>query len=1413
MAASRTEATVHARLSQMNGARHVPLRTYLPVLIAALIGVAMSIGAYVVLGVNERDNRALAVERHATTNALALQSNLSQFIDMIFAVKALFTASQHVSRDEFETFARQVVDRNPELRSLSYVARVRSDQRTAFEAELRQEGVAANGIVERGDAGQLNPAGERPEHFVVRHAVSNEPATVTTGVDIASIPGRQAILYRIAAAGEPEIITVPAVVERMAGFLVFLPIYANEATPAGESARIASLIGFASAILDVETMIVRAFGPASTALLDFHLFEQTSEGTQRALHSRMRVPGKTFANPDAALAAADGTGSRREIEVAGRRWSIVFGANGVGGLTGRQWSGHMALGFGLLMTFTAAGYLLVLINRNAKVRGQIATQAAELHAANLRLEVEIADRTAAEATAARAHGRLLDAINSISNHFLLWDADDRLLLWNEVAERSFEGSGTGHLLREGIAFEEFVAGATKRLAEFDGTRAAAERQAARIRLHREGTGSAEMLRRDGRWLQIDERKTKDGGRATVYTDITERKRFEKDLRSANSLLEALIQSSPVPLVVADLNNNVEIWNPAAERLYGWSATEVIGRPVPAEMFGPDSRTERTYIFDTVVREGSLVATEDVRITKDGRTINVQLFGAPLREESGEITRLIMLAIDITERKAAEHAAEKAHTRLLDAINSIPNFFLLWDVDDRLVLWNEGAERSFRNSIVEDKLRVGTRFEEFASAAAQRVIEFDNAKHSRDSFEARMRLHRDGQGSAEVLRRDGRWMQIHEAKTKEGGTATIYTDITERKKVERELRSANRLLEALIQSSPLAIVVSNPNNEIELWNPAAEKLWGWSASEVIGRPVPKEIFGPGKPRVRLFDAAVGEGRIVSGEDTRMTKDGRTIYVHLFGAPLPGESGEDTRLVVLAIDITERKAAEAALRASEERYRELIARAPDAMIVHDGKSILFANEAAARLIHAPAPQGVLAIGDPLNLLHPDDREMVAQRRRHTLIGRRTIPDVEVRWVTLDGGIVAIESTATPVIWDGRPCVLLEARDITERKAAEAARRDAEIALRESETRYRQLIEMSPDAIFIHVDGIVRYVNSSAVRLLGASSPTDIIGQPTSSYVAPEDIPLLMRHREIVRREGRLDGAEIRWRRKDGQIVVVEVDVRELTISGERAVQLVARDVTDRKAAEQAMREAKEAAEAANRSKSEFLANVSHELRTPLNAIIGFSEVMEHQMFGPLGNDHYRDYARDIRLSGTHLLEVINDILDLAKVEAGKIELQEQQVDIERVIESTVRLVRERAASRNIDLSVRIPDRLPELWADERKIKQILINLLSNAIKFTPEGGAVTVSATRDDGGRISLAVADTGIGIAKESLEVVLAPFGQVDSALSRKHTGTGLGLPLSKSLAELHGASLDLESELGKGTTVTVRFPQDRLIAA
>jgi len=285
-----------------------------------------------------------------------------------------------------------------------------------------------------------------------------------------------------------------------------------------------------------------------------------------------------------------------------------------------------------------------------------------------------------------------------------------------------------------------------------------------------------------------------------------------------------------------------------------------------------------------------------------------------------------------------------------------------------------------------------------------------------------------------------------------------------------------------------------------------------------------------------------------------------------------------------------------------------------------------------------------------------------------------------------------------------------------------------------------------------------------------------------------------------------------------------VRERVMSSGRVLQIRRRsmpsgvvslysDITERKQAEATMAHAWAQAELANRAKSEFLANMSHELRTPLNAIIGFSEILSGEHLGAMSNPRYLEYSHDIHSSGLHLLSIINDVLDMSKIEAGKLEIHEDEVAVGPLLASVARMVAERARETQVALVVEPPEEGLRIWADERAMKQCLLNLLSNAVKFSDAGGTVSAAATVEGDGSAVFTIADTGIGMSPEDMERALQPFGQAKAATTRAYGGTGLGLPITKGLVEAHGGRLEIDSRLGQGTRIRIVFPPERTRAA
>jgi len=431
-----------------------------------------------------------------------------------------------------------------------------------------------------------------------------------------------------------------------------------------------------------------------------------------------------------------------------------------------------------------------------------------------------------------------------------------------------------------------------------------------------------------------------------------------------------------------------------------------------------------------------------------------------------------------------------------------------------------------------------------------------------------------------------------------------------------------------------------------------------------------------------------------------------------------------------------------------------------------------------------------------IHPDDRDLALLLVARAIRERRGAT-VELRWQRTADRWSKLSTRFEPS--QGREiCVTVLYDDVA--------------LLRRAEEQMRRVVEGSAQGIVVRTHENVLYMNESFAKLLGYASLQECMAaQPhVNSLIHEDDLPLVMDHLQArIRGEEVVSHYEFRLMHRNGTPVWVETHAANVNWNGQPASLSWISDISSRKHMEAETLRSKEAAEYANRTKTQFLANMSHELRTPLNAILGFSEVIERQMFGPIAAK-YLDYARDINSSGRHLLALVNDVLDLSKLEAGKLELRESEFSLPELVEECLTLVRARAEAGGVRLKNALPHELPALRADQRAVKQLLLNFLSNAVKFTPEGGEVRIEIETRNG--LTLSVIDSGIGMTAAEIEVALAPFGQIDSHIAHKHDGTGLGLPICRSLMELHGGELRVTSAPNAGTTVAAWFPPTRVVA-
>ena len=642
---------------------------------------------------------------------------------------------------------------------------------------------------------------------------------------------------------------------------------------------------------------------------------------------------------------------------------------------------------------------------------------------------------------------------------------------------------------------------------------------------------------------------------------------------------------------------------------------------------------------------------------------------------------------------------------------------------------------------------------------------------------------------------------HRKPMSDGGFVVTYTDITERKDAERELRASEEKFRGAFNNAGIGIFMRNTDGTGREYNRALCDMLGYSAEELRDMRMRDIAHPDDEPEsTSIRHVAFGDMDTRTVERRFIRKDGKVIWCNVNYKSVYDPKGQPLQTIGMLQDITEQKRAEKEVaeksRVLEATFRNMV----QGIAVYDPNYVLIAfNPQYAQILNLPAD--FLRIGTT----HDEIRRYRAAQGHYgntsvesrighlaatadqTRSGERSLPD---------GRSYAFQRTPTP---DGG--YILTLTDITERRKADSL-----------SLRLGRILDTSINEIYVFDGASYRFrqVSLGALTNLGYSreeidklAPWDLKPEFDESEFKAMVAPLVQGEKDQL-------VFDTEHQRKDGSRYPVEVRLQYSDAESPPAFVAIVADISERKHAEKVINDAREQAELANRAKSEFLANVSHELRTPLNAIIGFSEVMMKGITGPAGVESYLEFSEGIHSAGQHLLGLINDILDLSKLEVGKATLNEETVKPLNLIGACVNMIKGQAAGEGLCLEEDLPDRIAPLRGDQRMIKQILLNLLSNAVKFTPPGGKITVKAWSEPGVGHSFQVIDTGIGVEPEEIPVIFQPFTQIDSTLTRKYQGTGLGLTLVKNLTELHGGTLDFQSKPGVGSTVTVRFPADRM---
>ncbi len=696
---------------------------------------------------------------------------------------------------------------------------------------------------------------------------------------------------------------------------------------------------------------------------------------------------------------------------------------------------------------------------------------------------------------------------------------------------------------------------------------------------------------------------------------------------------------------------------------------------------------------------------------------------------------------------------------------------------------------------------------------RRLMEAVTKAPSLRNFEARLKT------------KDGRILPVLAAveKVVMGGEERfliVSQEITEIKKVENALRASERQLRAIFDNMQDIYYRTDRDGRVVMISSAADQLLGYSREEVIGKRLADFYWDP-RDRDRLLQALAESGGRMAGVESRLRhRDGRPLWVWTKLQYWHDDAGDVGGVEGISRDITERKKTELALA----QFKMALDQTLDCVFMFEPDSLRFVyvNQGAQEQVG-------YGEAEMLRMTPVDIKPEYDEKRFRALLDllrneNKTARRFETVHRHKDGHDIPVEIFLQLVsLPDDQSRYVAIVRDITERKRMEET-------LRSSERQLRGILDNMQD-IYYRTDREGRFIKvSPAIKEMLGYAPEEVLGRRVAEfYWNPENEK---EFRETMKKNGgRIREHEMKFRRRDGRPIWLWTNGQYLYDASGAVVGIegTSRDITDRKDAEEELRKAhdeleirvqertrelKEALEQVSevsRAKSDFLANMSHELRTPMNAILGFSDMLAKETLGPMGNPRYRDYAVDIYESGQHLLALINELLDLARIEARTLELRDDVVDVGTLVRAAIHMCEGYARKTDVTVQIAAAASLPRLRGDELRLTQVFVNLIGNALKFTPAAGRVDVRYGVAGNGGIEAVIADTGPGIAPEDIERVQTLFARGRQPFVRTKEGLGLGLPLAKAFMAAHGGTLDIASSPGKGTVITLGFPPDRVI--